>query len=494
MNPEILTRLQKPPYRSFLPERFLSTELLRKPKEERTLEENIAALALYVVHGENFYNTHESYGTPLENALLPQIMYRGVDENGEELYTHAPFSIEGKCFPPAMVLALLNEWSEFRQEGEIQTVHVKDGSLHEIRDDGEEVLISDHHGWVQIDVRDGRRWVLDLAAYQFIPQITNPDGHLRLVMQGLDGYETDPAMSGINWRIFEHKDDDSHVSLNAYPLKYVDNEERSKPIRKLNWNKASGGRAEIVLGAMGLEPGGDIAGGIMLPNFWYPKGFRFRKEEYGAELMLREIGPSESTGLAVGEAIELVRQSSSGEVDELPIESLDRLLAELVDQCPGSVLIKWGLDCVEGFAEKVASETGDNTLQGLVMECQRRIGEELPIPVDYIDALLVLENTAIEDAPWYRTDPSSISARSLHRVEYVIMTAIRAAYRFTQSAAIPDKVHGRNAMIVANNAAEMIDFSAFSRGIPTPASEKHVQYLRLYDRMQTDKSGIFTPK
>lgn len=489
MSAETIERLTQSPYRSFWRERLLATELYEWPRESRELEHNLALLSLYLTYGENPYDVGSRGSRPLEHGWLPATMYRGEAEEEKKRYTHNHFSPEGQCFPSLLALALFAERSEFKKSGQIKEIHVKDGELYEEVQGGKMALVSDHHGWVQIDAHDGRRWILDLAAHQFAVNIDNPDGHIRVVMQGLDGHVTDPNIPGVNWRMFRNNMDIPAVVPNAHPLHYVENSDRSMPLRELDWKKASGGRAELLLGAVGLRGrlmlGHDRRSIISLPNKWSPKGFDHRKARRGEALQTYPVAMPESSGMSIHEAAAFVERSSRG-LEDLSIEGLGLLLKELMDECPVDTLVEWAVDRMNSVVNTLMYWDRKNSIPGqCVSQSQQCLREGTDIPDNLIAKLTQLSYRI--DANGYPDTTRRLTATN------AILNAMMAVRILNTN--IDDPARLRNSVKIAIfEGSEVVDSrdrelmrcgrpSVYFRNRHTDQSERHWQYLDLYRRM-----------
>ena len=482
MSAENLAHLQKPPHQSFLRERFLSTELHRRPREDRNLEENLAALALYVAFGDDFYDAKRlrpNRTPPIENALMPEMMYRSSDPNDEHSYEWNEFSPEGICFPMDGTTGLVYEWSEFRLSKEIKEIHLEDGELRYVAQNGEKILISDHHGWIRLVAHDGREWNIDLASHQFLPKIpNNPDGHIRVVMQGL-GHKTDPAIPGVNWQTFTSPDDRPIVIPNARSLEYRADPRRSAPLMKLDWKKVSGGRIELLVGAMGLEPGagfGDLVHGTTLTNNSYPKGFNHKKVAEGDKMMndkLAEAGPS---GLSIDKAYELIQRDIQTET-ELSVEGLGTLIEELMDQCSDDVLMKWAMHQARGFSKLIAGMTYNRELREKVEHASDNFRREGKLPTESLDAAMwqrfVAETVIIARPEVYKEN--SVNPSQAIRLMRMILGIINDQTTGRQSSLFRHMISSTTLEI-----AELEDKIHFSLDLNGIGSARHSQYISLH--------------
>lgn len=489
MSVETLARLQKPPHQSFLRERFLSTELHRRPKEERNLEENLAALALYVAFGDSFYDAKRPRSNripAIESAWMPEMMYRSSDPNDEHSYEWNEFSPAGICFPTNGTTGVVYGWSEFMLSKEIKGIHLEDGHLLYVPENGEKTLISDHHGWVRLVAHDGREWNIDLASHQFMPQIPdNPDGHIRVVMQGLYGHETDPDIPGVNWQVFTSQDDDPTIVRNARSLEYRANPEKSVPIEEYNW-KEKGDRIALLIGAMGLESGaqfGSPTNGIALNNDWHPKGFNHKKVREGYAKMEDKLFKVEPSGFSIEEAHTWVIKSWEDEA-KLSVEGLGLLTEELIEQCSDKVLLKWATGEAKKLAQYIAHTIDSPLLELVADEAHECLKEEGKVSIELLGMLAWTKDITRkkmkahpEDLKMYLVDP-------LRAVD-LIQETISAAHEYTT---------GKSGLFLreiiplkAQDIAEMIDTIGFSLDLDREkGSRRHWQYRRLYELYKND--------
>lgn len=492
MNPESLARLQKPPHQSFFRERFLSTELHRRLREERNLEENIAALALFVAFGDNFYDartTRSSLVLPAECAWLPEMIYKSDNPDDEHVYSFNESSPEGLCFPTTGVLSVATMWSELVKTKQVKEVYIEDGTLLYTPKKGEKEVISDHHGWVRVVANDDREWAIDLTAYQFMPQLRDPNGHIRVVMKGLHGNETDPTIPGVNWRVFAHADDKPVVVPNAWPLEFQPRPEKSMRLGKRNtkkWKDMSGGRVELLLGAMGLEPGIDLGGqekGVALENSWHPQGFNHKKLTEGFYLAREKYDVDSPTSLSLEEASQLVQAGYTDET-KLSIEGLGVLLRELARKCSNEMLMKWAMGGIEILSDYVAMITDDPHLHDTVASMQVSFDRKDEVPDELLGQLAWKRSDIkrrMRSWPKEQRIYLEYSLQAMDVIEHILgIVRHRMEYGQNYVALLRDVINA-----CMEDTAQLIDTIGLSLDVrPSLMSIRYRQYMELHDLYQ----------
>ena len=467
MSHESFEHLKKHPDQSFLSERYKLTEILRTKKEDRTLEQNIAFIAVWVCFGDSIYDTNSHYSPPLENIWTIDTMYSEKSKVGpSQVYDFGRFLPNGQCGPSDLVPAQLTDWSEFKESGEIAEVKWGEGRLWVLHE-GKWVLASDHHTGYTVIAADGRSWILDEAAYQY----PLPGAQIRVVMQGQNGLKTDDhAISGVNRKIFQTRDDEPVIIENAHTLHYEFDPKFVMPIGEFNWKNGEG-RPEQVMGAKGITSSmtlGDIRDGVRINGGEnYPEGYSFDNEILGEERYMEQFAASR---VSVETAVDLVRASSEGKI-ELSVEGIGMVMQDLVEESEPEILALWVLDCAERGLHCFEEEADDFRPRSMIADLRKRLetGEELPNV--FLERLIGLESRFINMYS-HISHNARASLSALEKAAWTIKGLGKDDRSDVQTSASAGALH----------AAMALDFSVLDKNIkPIPVSERHWQYLRLYE-------------
>lgn len=469
MSRESFEHLKKHPNQSYLSERYLGTELLRTKKEERTLEQNIAFIAVWMCFGENIYDTNTYYSPPLENIWTINTMYSEKSAIGPPVvYDFERFRPDGQCGPSDLVPAKLTDWSEFKESGEITEVTWKEGDLW-VWHEGKRVKASDHHTWYEVFAADGRSWILDLAAYQY----RYPGAQIRVVMQGQNGHKTDDyAISGVNRQIFNTKDDQPTIIENAHTLYYDANPKFVMPIGEFNWENGEG-RPEQIIGARGISSMmtlGDIREGVRINGGEdYPEGYSFEAELVGEERHMEQYA---SSGISIETATRLVRESSEEKI-ELSVEGLGMVIKDLVEKSDSEKLAVWAVDCAERSLHCFEEETGNFESRSVIADLRKRLETGAGLPYQLLEKPIMVASRF--DA--FYPDMGHNARMAIHALEGAV-----CAVRDIDKLDIDMGGTGVIANAAAQSAAMALDFSALDKNSkPIPISERHWQYLRIHE-------------
>jgi len=508
MTLERIKPLERQPTQSFLRERHLSTELLRKGP--RTIEQKIAYIALCVCYGEaderNIYDDASRFSQPIEALWSEKTIYRPSNKTDvDKVYEYEPFSPKGQCFSNFAV-GMVQVSSELFSKGYIDNVYWEEGSLWSATPKGEKKdELGDHHTWVRVVGGDGREWRIDLAAYQYIPQNPDPDGHIRLVMQGVGDHKTDPTISGVNWRMFNTRDDDPILVPNADSLLYQ--AEEVTPLKEYDSRRFKGrlqqlwGELDIdipnYLGDMEKDVYLDDIGGESPGEFWEPVGW---SKDDGQLYKPSELGvqPSQEAfpRVPLAEALQLVRNSNEDKV-ELSVEGLGVLVEQLVSQADLDTLVAWVANCAERALPLYEELFSDNNAARKAIETTRI----------WLQGKLQ-ETSTLQEAYSQLSQQGNVPSRrmSQHALDayWACRGAIDLAIDLSGIRPIPPEgdiltppwlrpkspqEFRASALRSAEHAGGAIDFSTFDRNVrPTPVSERHWQYLNLHSLLSKKKN------